>query len=207
MKAFPEFVLASRSPRRRELLERAGYRFRVAVPPVSEPEGSSRQAHPAQLAEALAYFKARSVQKGRPRRIVLGADTVVAGGGRVFGKASDAAAARKMLSALAGTRHSVTTGLALVLPAAPAATGAGLRRLLASETTYVTMRDLCEEEIDGYVASGEWRGKAGSYAIQETADAFVEKIEGSFSNVVGLPLELLERLLERASRSLADHGG
>jgi len=195
----PEFILASRSPRRRQLLEQAGYRFRVVPPPLPEPTCAALEAEPARLAEALAYFKARAVSLRLPGEVVLGADTVVACGGRLLGKADTAEEARQMLSTLSGTRHAVVTGLALLVPAR----GAGLapRRHLASETTYVTMRPLSEEEIGRYVASGEWRDKAGAYAIQESADAFVQRLEGSFSNVVGLPMDLLARLLEVACRS------
>jgi len=197
LKDFPEFILASRSPRRRELLERAGYRFRVVPPPLAEPPGLAPDAAPAQLAEALAYFKARSVHDGHPDRVVLGADTVVARGRRIFGKPADAADARRILSTLSDSRHSVTTGLAVLIPVAEPDSR---DRLLASETTYVTMRRLGDEEIDAYVRSGEWREKAGAYAIQESADAFVDRLEGSFSNVVGLPMELLERLLNQVRR-------
>ena len=195
MRDFPPFILASRSPRRRELLERAGYEFRVVRPPLSEPQNLP-QASPAQLAEALAYFKARSVQACHPEQIVVGADTVVALDGRVYGKAADAAHARRLLERLSGTRHAVTTGLAILIPSA-----AG-ERLLGSETTYVTMRRLGPEELDAYLRSGQWRDKAGAYGIQETADRFVEKVEGSFTNVVGMPMELLERMLSQVRRRL-----
>lgn len=194
MKEAPEFILASRSPRRSDLLSRAGYRFRVVPPPLAEPPSAAPRATPAQLAEALAYFKARSVSRHMPGNIILGADTVVACGGEIFGKASDEVEARRMLSTISGTRHSVTTGLALLIPCGPAGEE---RRLLAAETTYVTLRPLRGDQIEGYIASGEWRDKAGAYAIQESADAFVENVEGSFTNVVGLPMELFERMLAR----------
>lgn len=199
MKPFPEFILASRSPRRRELLTRAGYRFRVAPPTVSEPAHVPPGVPPAQLAESLAYFKARAVAETLPGEIVLGADTVVTCAGRTFGKAADADQARRMLKEISGSRHTVTTGLALIVPARP---GRAPRRYLASDTTVIVMRDLSDEEIDDYVAGGEWRDKAGAYAIQETADAFVDHIEGSYSNVVGLPMELLDRLLDAARHDL-----
>lgn len=199
MKCFPEFILASRSPRRRQLLRQAGYRFGVLAPPIVEPSPAPRQATPAQLAEALAYFKARAVAAELPDRIVLGADTVVSGQGQIHGKAADPGEARRMLSAISGTRHAVTTGLAVLAPAGQDLTR---RRYLASDTTYVTMRRLTADELGRYVASGEWRDKAGAYAIQETADEFVEKIEGSFTNVVGLPMELLERILAAMCRDL-----
>ena len=200
MKDFPEFILASRSPRRRQLLSDGGYRFRVVPPPLCEPPTASPEVTPAQLAESLAYFKARSVFAGHPDSIVLGVDTVVALDEEVFGKADDEDGARQMLSRLAGTRHCVITGLALLAP--PDRPGGPEQRLMASDITYVTMRELAADEIDQYVASGEWRDKAGAYAIQEKADAFIEKVEGSFSNVIGLPMELLERLLQRAHRPI-----
>ena len=197
MKRFPEFILASRSPQRQQLLRQAGYRFRVVAPRLPEPTALPQAASPAQLAEARAYFKARSVASAAGDRVVVGADTLVWRPGRIFGKAADAAEARRMLAAISGTRHAVTTGLAVLAPAEGGWPG---RRQLASATTYVTMRRLTQEEIEGYVGSGEWRDKAGAYAIQETADQFVWKVEGSFTNVVGLPMELLARMLEAACR-------
>lgn len=203
MKDFPQFVLASQSPRRRQLLTEAGYRFEVMPPPVSEPPLGSH-ANPPQLAEALAYFKACSVLGERPDRIVLAADTIVACCDQLLGKADDEAHARKMLTMLSGSRHQVITGLAILVPVCPDQPPGPQERLLASDVTHVTMRPLTPAEIDGYVASGEWRDKAGAYAIQETGDAFIEKIEGSWSNVVGLPMELLERLFGQVRRMLGE---
>lgn len=200
----PEFILASRSPRRCELLRQAGYRFRVVPPPLHEPPPPAHEEAPAQLAEALAYFKARSVYRDRPGNIVLGADTVVACGGKILGKAEDEANARRMLSTISGTRHQVTTGLALLVPATA---NEKYRRLLAAETSYVTMRRVSHEEIDQYVASGEWRDKAGAYAIQESADAFIETVDGSFTNVVGLPMELLAQMLAKVPKLLSERDG
>jgi septum formation protein len=183
-------VLASASPRRRELLASRGLAFEVVPPPLVEPAGAEHVG-PVQRAEALAFFKARAVARLRPGAWVLGADTLVALGDRVLGKPAGPAAARRMLRALSGTRHAVITGVALLGPE---------RRLLASRTTHVTMRPLFEADIEAYLASGEWVGKAGAYAIQETADRFVERVEGSFTNVVGLPVELVDRLLARAAQ-------
>ncbi len=180
-------ILASASPRRQRLLREAGYDFEVIESPLPEPEDELPFLAPAKQAEALAYFKARSVADANPDCCVLGADTIVSVGGRVLGKADDSRAARRMLRMLSGTRHAVITGVALV--------GPGRTRLIASDVTYVTMRRLSEEEIASYVASGEWVAKAGAYAIQETADRFVESLEGSFSNVVGLPVELTKRMI------------
>lgn len=183
----PHIVLASSSPRRRELLQEAGYSFEVVAPTIPEPDEALNGLSPAQQAEALAYFKARAVADQRPDSYVLGADTIVALGDRILGKPDDADQARFMLQSLSGTRQMVITGMALLAPQS--------RRIIASEVTYVTMRHMTEQEIQQYIDSNEWMGKAGAYAIQETADRFVTNVEGSFSNVVGLPLELLEKML------------
>lgn len=186
MQAF-RLILASSSPRRRELLAQAGLEFEVAAPPLAEPATGLEGLSPAAQAEALAYFKARAVGP-REDAYVLGADTIVAAGQAVLGKPADAAEARAMLSGLAGTRHAVITGVALL--------GPGGRRRIASATTFVVMRAITSRDVDAYVASGEWEGKAGGYAIQETADRFVERVEGSFANVVGLPVDLVVRMIE-----------
>ncbi len=185
-------VLASASPRRRELLAKAGWDFEVVPPPMPEPPPYWANLPPQALAEALAYFKARSVWESRTKDWVLGADTIVAQGRKVIGKPADEAHAREVLRGLCGTRHAVITGLALL--------GPGGTRLISADTTYITMRRASDADIQAYLDSGEWKGKAGAYAIQETGDRFVEKVEGSFSNVVGLPMELLRRMIERAIR-------
>lgn len=188
----PHLVLASNSPRRRDLLREAGYRFDVRPPPVDDrdvPRGVS----PAACVESLAYLKAMAAVAagGIESGLVLGADTAVVLAGRLIGKPADEADARRILAALSGSRHEVLTGLALVEPA----TG---RRLLAHEVTAVRMRVMTAAEIEAYVASGEAMGKAGAYAIQETGDLYVESIDGSLTNVVGLPMQLLERMLKAA---------
>lgn len=182
-----KLILASSSPRRRELLSAAGYDFSVVSPPIEEPFDQISRLDPRVQAEALAYFKARAVADGNPGACVLAGDTIVAVGERVLGKPADRTEAREMLATLSGTRHCVITGVALL--------GPGNHRIIASEITYVTMRRISSREIADYIASGEWVGKAGAYAIQETADRFVRCIEGSFSNVVGLPMELVERMM------------
>jgi septum formation protein len=113
---------------------------------------------------------------------------VVSVGARVLGKPAGRAEAEQMLRTLSSTRHAVITGVALLEPDG--------RRRIASDVTFVRMRELTDEEIAGYLTSGEWRGKAGAYAIQETADRFVVAVEGSFSNVVGLPVELVSHMLQ-----------
>ena len=180
------FVLASASPRRRQLLSEAGYDFRVVEPSLPEPHASVSTLAPTSQAEALAYFKARSVHELHDGCPVLGADTIVALGRRVIGKPRDSADARRILESLSGTSHAVITGVALL---------AGRRRRIASETTHVRMRPMSDAEIGEYIASGEWVDKAGAYAIQETGDRFVARLEGSFSNVVGLPMDLVTKML------------
>lgn len=182
-------IVASSSPRRRELLTEAGYRFRVVSPPLDEPDEVLGKLLPAQQAEALSYFKARSVADENPDCLVLGADTIVAVGKQILGKPADADDARRMLRLLSSVRHAVITGVTLI--------GPGGQRLIASDTTYITMKPMTHQEIEDYIDSGEWEGKAGAYAIQETAhDRFIVKVEGSFSNVVGLPMELVDKMIE-----------
>jgi septum formation protein len=180
-------ILASSSPRRQELLKEAGFDFKVVCPPIQEPDEIIGKLLPIQQAESLSYFKARSVADAHPDALVLGADTIVALGLKVYGKPVDADDARRMLGDLSGTRQCVITGVTLLAPAGG--------RLIASDVTHVTMRPITKQEIEDYIASGEWIGKAGAYAIQETADRFVEKLEGSFSNVVGLPMDMVEKMI------------
>jgi len=182
-------VLASASPRRRELLERAGLAFTIEVSSVDE--GLHPLTPPEEAALELAERKARAVARRLVSRdvLVLAADTIVAVGERMLGKAADEREAGEMLHALSGTRHRVITGVC-ALRTRDFALSRGFER------TFVTMRAITEPEIAAYVASGEWKDKAGAYAIQETADRFVTSLEeGGFDNVVGLPVELSLRLL------------
>ncbi|MEM8884130.1 MAG: Maf family protein [Planctomycetota bacterium] len=173
-------ILASASPRRARLLEEAGIDFLVRVADVDEHEPATGD--PAAVARLNAERKARAVEG----ELVLGADTVVALGDTLLGKPADAADARRMLDLLSGTTHAVTTGVAL-------------RRGDAVEVraveTRVTMRAWTEDEMRAYVDSGEGLGKAGGYAIQETADRFVTALDGPWDNVVGLPVETVRELL------------
>ena len=185
-------ILASSSPRRQELLRQAGYRFRVRTGRADE--GAVDPARPAApYVESLAYLKAMAAVDACDlgSGLVLGADTAVEHDGKVIGKPADADDARRVLSRLAGSTHRIFTGLALL------DVGGG-RRYLAHEVTRVRMKPMSEAEIEAYVASGEALGKAGAYALQETGDRYVETIEGSYTNVVGLPMELLERMLKAA---------
>jgi len=181
-----KLILASASPRRAELLREHGYEFSVFQPPLPEP--SYEHLAPAQLAEALSFFKASSVAEHLDQGWVLGADTVAALGEEVFGKPADRRDAERILRALAGTTHEVITGVTLLDAASD-------RRLMRHDVTAVAMRALSDAQLTAYLDSNEWAGKAGAYGIQDRGDEFVSRIEGSFTNVVGLPMELLADML------------
>jgi septum formation protein len=195
-----QLILASASPRRAELLRQNGYTFDVYPPPFTEPDTHGLGSPPYQHVEASSYFKARSVAQAVREGVVLAADTIVALGGRIFGKPSDANDARSILLVLTGTTHEVITGVTLL----DAASG---RRLIRHDVTRVTMRPMPPSAMDAYIASKAWEGKAGAYGIQDHGDAFVERIDGSFSNVVGLPMELLARMLDEFGFSASPTAG
>ncbi|MFN8641869.1 MAG: Maf family protein [Candidatus Binatia bacterium] len=187
--ALPPLVLASASPRRAELLEAAGYEFDVDTADVDETPRPGEA--PEAYVQRLALAKALAVAARHTEAMVLGADTTVVVDGTILGKPADAAEARTMLQRLAGHAHEVLTGVALVC-------GPWTRVEVA--TTRVWFLPLTPEEIDGYVASGEPMDKAGAYAIQGRASRFASRIDGSYSNVVGLPVALVhQRLLEYSS--------
>lgn len=182
----PALVLASGSPRRRQLLSQMGLHFAVHPSDVDEPpfvSGSTRD-----YALGLATAKAEAVAARFPQAVVLGADTIVVIDGQVLGKPEDDDHARRVLTALAGKRHHVTTAVAL----------RGASRAGLAVTTAVDFRPLTAAEIAGYVATGEGRDKAGSYGIQEIGVGLVAQIEGSYSNVVGLPVAETIDLLRQA---------
>lgn len=177
--AASRLVLASASPRRRELLAQIGI-VPDAVVPAAVDETPRRHELPHELARRLALAKAREVFDRSPGAFVLAADTVVACGRRILAKPADAAEARRFLNLLSGRGHRVLGGVVLLSP-----DGRTARRLV---TTAVTFKRLERGEIDAYLAAGEWHDKAGAYAVQGLAAAFVRRINGSYSNVVGLPL-------------------
>jgi septum formation protein len=183
----PQFILASSSPRRLDLLKQVAYSpDLVEAADIDETPLPDETA--ARLAERLAQAKARAVAVRHDGAFVLGADTVVACGRRILPKADDEATARRCLALLSGRRHRVHGGIALVLPSG----SASVRRV----QTVVAFKRLSTVEIERYVASGEWHGKAGGYAIQGLAAGFVREIIGSYSNVVGLALFETVQLLE-----------
>ena len=179
-------VLASASPRRRELLAQIGL-APAAIDPPHVDESPLRGELPATLARRLARLKAQAIAARHPDAAVLAADTVVACGRRVLPKAESEAEARFCLRLLSGRRHRVYGGLCVASP-----DGKSALRLVV---TAVTFRRLTEFDIERYLASGEWRGKAGGYAIQGHAAAFVRAINGSYSNIVGLDLFTAASLL------------
>ena len=182
-------ILASASPRRLDLLSQVGI-VPVAVVPADIDETPRLGEQPRALARRLASEKAAAVARAHPDAFVLGADTVVACGRRSLPKPADAAEARGCLDLLSGRRHRVIGGVALVCP--------GGRVLVRDSVTAVQFKRLSRAEVDMYLASGEWRDKAGGYAIQGLAALFVTSINGDYNNVVGLPLALTAGLLTGA---------
>jgi len=183
-------ILASASPRRQELLRNAGIPFKVQ--PANIKERPLTGEHPRDCAERLAREKALAVFRSRPLDCVLGADTIVVVGETILGKPRDAKDAGCMLRLLSGRTHAVITGVCLVTPLKET----GKENLkTASETTLVTMCSLSEDEIRDYVSTGEPMDKAGAYAIQGVASRWIPRIEGDYSNVVGLPVARVYAML------------
>lgn len=181
-------VLASSSPQRRRLLESVGLPVRVVPPQVDE--ALAAPVAPARAVVQVARRKAMAVA-GRVGQgcWIVAADTALLSGGELFGKPPDRAAARRLLRRLAGATHRVLTGVALIPPATAPAT--------ALACTEVTLAALSEREVEWYLDTGEWRGAAGGYRIQGRAGLLVTALRGSYSNVVGLPLETIYRMLAR----------
>jgi len=236
-KHFPRLILASRSPRRRELLAAAGYEFEVCPPSESAEGGVCSGETPRELVARLARQKAADVVRRIGRGLVLGCDTVVECNGQILGKPADEAHARAMLAALSGQEHRVLSGVCLMeacgagVPPAQGEKGTGTicakhpsgrsgkwclspflspaqkpcRRdactttaadpLMAVAVTTLRMDPLTSEQLDAYIATGQWQGKAGAFGYQDGLD-WVHVVEGSESNVVGLPMELLAEMLE-----------
>lgn len=194
-------ILASASPRRRDLLAQAGYSFEVLPADVCEDLRPGEQPIPYVLrlarekAEAVATlpgFEALAARQAGEPAIILAADTtVVAPSGEILGKPADDADAKRMLRLLSGATHQVVTGVAVLAPAADALE-------IAAEVTHVTMLAPSEADIAGYIATGEPRGKAGAYAIQGRAARWIPRVHGCYFNVVGLPLALAGGMIDAA---------
>ena len=183
-------ILASASPRRRELLAEAGYDFEVVVPDVDESAFAREGVGAEEYAERLALAKARSVAERFRDSLILGADTVADFAGEIVGKPADAKEAEEITAKLFSAPHRVVTGVAIVRLSDGT-------ELVESDSTTIYPRQLNAEQMARHIRSGTWRDKAGAYAIQENGDQFVERIEGSLTNVMGLPVELLRRMLSK----------
>jgi septum formation protein len=177
-------VLASTSPQRRAILEQLRIPFEVVEPDYVEEDAAD--ADPVELVRAHAEGKARSVH--RQGAVTLGVDTTVHLDGRIYAKSGDAEEARRMLGELSGRTHAVLSGVCLL---------AGGDSAVDHAVTRVTFRPLADVDVEAYVASGEWRGRAGAYAIQGLGGRLVERVEGDYLNVVGLPGALLIDLLQQ----------
>lgn len=182
-----KIILASASPRRRELLTKAGVEFEIRSVPVDESvrEGTS----PVQAAKAVAEKKALAASNGSEDEIIVGADTLVAADGKILGKPKDAEDAKKTLAFLSGKEHEVVTGVCIAR---------GKEKIVFAATSRVKFRELTAGEIEAYVSTGEPMDKAGSYGIQGLGRALVERIDGDFFNVVGLPLDETLEAIRRA---------
>jgi len=187
-------ILASGSARRRSLLTEWGYDFEIVAPDLAEPPATRGQAlTPPAWAEAMAYAKAYLVAVDRPDAIVVGADTVVVHGEEVIGKPKDEADARRILTTRFAGRNEVITGLAVLYPP-------DRQIILTHVVTTIMMRAMTPPELEAYITGGAWKDKAGAYALQEGGDKFVLSLDGSESNVVGLPGEKLEEIFNRIAK-------
>lgn len=184
----PRIILASRSPRRRQLLEEAGYEFVVRPPREAAEDGANGQEPPDELVTRLALQKAEDVAARSTDGLVVGCDTVVECGGQILGKPEDVQHARCMLQTLRGSEHHVYSGLCLWhVPSRHRTVQVAVTRLLMSA--------ISDEQLEQYLRTGDWEGKAGAFGYQDGHD-WLDILEGSESNVVGLPLELLAEMIQ-----------
>ena len=184
-----KLILASRSPRRAEILAAVGWEFEAIAADIDETRFAGEEA--LSYVQRLAQTKAETVAKKMSTGLVLGADTVVLSDGQILGQPRDDEDARRMLKLLSGKWHEVLTGVALMQSENPAAA------VLGQQTTRVHFAEMSPDQIDWYVATGEPKGKAGAYGIQGSAALFITEIEGDYFNVVGLPVRLVFELAQR----------
>lgn len=187
-------ILASSSPRRRELLDSLGWRFTVVPSLINEKVILGEK--PKEMVLRLADEKAADIYRQNLNNWVIGADTVVIVNDNIFGKPVDIDEAKNMLKTLQGKTHTVTTGVALYAPSG--------EKLVAAEETIVTFNSLTPNEIDAYLDQGEYMDKAGAYAIQNKGVLLVKKIDGCYFNVVGMPLQLLSSMFAKLGWSLSE---
>ena len=194
-----DIVLASASPRRRQLLEDAGLRFRVHAVDADETLDDNLLEEPLEAVKKLAERKAKAAveelvdDEYDGTMVVIGSDTMVVLRGEIFGKPVDAADAERMLRALSGCGHDVNTAVSVWVVHAPKGQDVGLFYRTFVDTTYVYFKDLTDEQVADYIASGDPFDKAGAYGIQSGAGAFVDHIEGSLDTVIGFPVERLRQ--------------
>ena len=189
-KQIPKIVLASASPRRKELLSQAGYNFIIEKSDIDESQFSMENIEPYKYAERLAFAKAKDVAQRFPDKIVLGADTIVDFHKTIIGKPADENDAKNIIERLFSEPHKVITGVAIIKLNENI-------EIVTHDVTIVYPKQMSPEQIKNLLGTGSWQGKAGAYAIQENGDEFVERIEGSMTNVMGLPMELVQKLLEK----------
>jgi len=182
------FILASRSPRRIQLLQQAGYDFEVFPSSVDESVFDTHTLSPATYAETLAQAKAEDIARQHPDQLVLGADTIIDYDGQIIGKPADQDHAEDIVKKLFSKPHCVITGLALIWKHSHL-------KIVTYESTKVIPRVMSQTQIEAHLESDTWQDKAGAYAIQENGDEFIERLEGSLTNVIGLPMERLTQLL------------
>ena len=180
-------ILASASPRRKQLLAEAGYKFTIVVSRIDEAIFSTENITSIEYAKQLAFAKADDVARTNPDSIVVGADTVVDFEGQIIGKPRDAKHAEEITRMLFSRSHKVITGIALICKSRKL-------KIVEADTTVVYPRKLTDAQIAEHIRSGVWRDKAGAYSISDN-DPFVDHIEGSMTNVMGMPMELLKRVL------------
>ena len=189
MKSDTRIILASGSPRRADLLKGMIADFDIVPAKVDEPIPSWEVSQaPEAWVESLAYLKAAEVAQAHPHAIIIAADTVCVHSGRIIGKPKCVDHARHILTHYFAGKGRVITGLAVV-------SYSECRKVITHDITELEMRAMTSEELEGYLVAGTWEGKAGAYAYQEGGDKFVKEIKGSESNVVGLPLEILQEVL------------
>jgi septum formation protein len=182
-------ILASASPRRKQLLTEAGYKFTIVSPDIDESAFSTKDIEACEYAKRLALAKAKNVAEKHPDRLVVAADTIADFEGEIIGKPADRTDAEQITKKLFSKPHKVITGIAIVRLCDSI-------EINQSDTTTIYPKKLTAGKIAEHIKSDTWRDKAGAYAIQENGDEFIERIEGSLTNVMGLPMELLKRLLK-----------
>lgn len=188
------FTLASASPRRKKLLEKAGYKFDVAVSNIDESKIKTKGLTPVEFACKAALAKANDVAEKFPDKIIVAADTIADFDGEIIGKAQTAQQAEQITRKLFSKPHKIITAIAIVKK------NAGLE-LVDYDTTIVYPIKMSEKQIEEHIVSGIWKDKAGAYAIQEGGDKFIDHINGSETNVMGLSMELFEKMIKKAQKT------